>query len=226
MRVEIGSATLLLGDCLELFPGEVPQCEVLVTDPPYGMAFRSNMRMVRHAAIANDESADHLIWACAQAASHSKYIFCRWDNLPAVPPPRSLITWVKNGHSMGDLAHEHARATEAVLFYPGPCHAFPRGRPTDVVHAPRTGNESHPTEKPAQLMATILTWTAGVVVDPFMGSGTTGVACMQQGRPFVGIEIDPRHFDTACKRIDAAWSQRALFDPLPDLQAPEQRALI
>ena len=137
-------------------------------------------------------------------AEHSKYVFCRWDNIWSVPQPKSLVTWVKNNWSMGDLEHEHARQTELCLFYAGPKHFFPNGRPNDVINAPRTGNDNHPTEKPVQLMFAVVSWTAGTVVDPFMGSGTTGVAAVRQGRPFIGCEIDPSHFDTACKRLSDA----------------------
>ena len=117
---------------------------------------------------------------------------------------------------MGDLEHEHARQTEVACFYPGPSHRFPKGRPTDVIECPRTGNIHHPTEKPVALMWAIVRWTEGVVLDPFMGSGTTGVACAQLGRPFVGVEMDPTHFATACRRIEEAYRQPRLFDePAP-----------
>lgn len=209
-RVQIGEATLYCGDCAEIMPSLDP-APSLVTDPPYGMAFRSNFRIEKHAVIANDEDIDSLVWCCGIEATHSKYVFARWDNLVHVPKPRSVVTWVKNNWSMGDLNHEHARQSEVALFYPGPGHYFPGPRPTDVIEAPRTGNEFHPTEKPVQLMMAIVKWTAGVVCDPFMGSGTTGVACVRLGRPFVGIELDPGHFDTACRRIEAAVRQPDMF---------------
>lgn len=207
---QIGGATLYRGDALEVVP-TLSGIDSIVTDPPYGMAFRSNHRTVRHKAIANDRSAEHLIWACQIPVRHSRYVFCRWDNLLDVPLPRSVITWVKNNWSMGDLEHEHARQTEVALFYPGPDHRFPKGRPSDVIHAHRTGNEHHPTEKPVQLMRAIVEWTEGVVLDPFMGSGTTGVAAAKLGRLFIGVEIDARYFDIACKRIEDAYKQPDMF---------------
>ncbi|MHB8484081.1 MAG: DNA-methyltransferase [Nitrospiria bacterium] len=112
---------------------------------------------------------------------------------------------------MGDLEHEHARQTELILFYAGQEHSWPDKRPTDVVQAPRTGNVEHPTEKPVYLMEQIVKWTAGVVFDPFMGSGTTGVACMNLGRKFIGIEIEPKYFDIACERISQAQKQLRMF---------------
>lgn len=169
MRVEtIGDCVLYLGDCRKVLPtlGFVGSC---VSDPPYGMAFQSNYRTVQHAKIANDETADFLKWACEVPVTHSRYLFGRWDNLVDVPKPKSLITWVKNNWSMGDLEHEHGRQTEVCFFYAGPDHFWPGKRPNDVIECPRTGNNFHPTEKPVQLMEVVVGWTAGLVFDPFMG---------------------------------------------------------
>ena len=216
MRVEtIGDATLYLGDCRDVLPTLGP-VDAVVTDPPFGMSFQSNHRTLQHAAIANDGTDELLRWATEIRPKHSAYVFCRWDNLANLPKPKSVVTWVKNNWSMGDLEHEHARQTEVACFYPGPSHRFPKGRPTDVIECPRTGNIHHPTEKPVALMWAIVRWTEGVVLDPFMGSGTTGVACAQLGRPFVGVEMDPTHFATACRRIEEAYRQPRLFDePAP-----------
>lgn len=201
--------TLYLGNAVEIVPALQYDC--IVSDPPYGMAFRSNHRIEKHEAIANDGNAELLVWACSLPAAHSRYLFCRWDNLQDVPLPKSCVTWVKNNWSMGDLEHEHGRQTEIALFYPGERHAWPKGRPNDVIIAPRTGNEHHPTEKPVQLMRAIIEWTSGVICDPFMGSGSTGVAAVSIGRPFVGVELDPKHFDTACRRVSAELLRPGLF---------------
>jgi site-specific DNA-methyltransferase (adenine-specific) len=217
----IGDATLYCGDCLEILP-TLGKVDAVVTDPPYGMAFRSNHRTTKHAAIANDSDGVMLELACSIPATHSKYIFCRWDNLATVPKPKSLVTWVKNNWSMGDLEHEHARQTEVALFYQGENHFFPKGRPTDVIHAPRTGNDNHPTEKPVQLMHAFVEWTDGLVLDPFMGSGTTGVACAKLGRKFIGIELEPRYFDISCKRIESAYAEPDLFVPPPKKYVQEK----
>ena len=210
----IGDCTLYLGDCAEILPAL--QFDSIATDPPFGMSFCSNYRTVKHRAIAADDTTDLLHWTCAIPARHSKYVFMRWDNLREVPMPRSLITWVKNNHSMGDLDHEHGRQTEVCAFYPGPDHRWPKLRPTDVVSCPRTGNGFHPTEKPVGLMRIVVGWTEGVVLDCFMGSGTTLVACAKLGRKGIGIEIDPDYFDTACKRVEEAYRQPDFFVAPPD----------
>ena len=223
MRVEhIGDATLYLGDCLEVLP-TLDKVDAVVTDPPYGMGFRSNHRVTKHDAITGDNDNQLLRWACGLDASVVKYVFCRWENLYDVPRPRSIITWIKNNWSMGDLLHEHARQTEIILYYPGPQHKWGNGRPKDVVSAPRSGNENHPTEKGFWLMEWVVEWTCGTVLDPFMGSGTTGVACANLGRRFVGIEIEPKYFDIACKRIADAYKQPRLFEDEPI--RPEQQVL-
>jgi len=219
-EVTIGDCRLIQGDCLEVMPGLGP-VDALVTDPPYGMSFQSNHRKDAHRKIKNDKDTRMIEWACAQKASHSSYVWMRWDNIAHVPRPSSLITWVKNNHSMGDLKHEHARKTEVCAFYRGGGHFFPGLRPSDVVHCQRTANEHHPTEKPTRLMQDLIRWTSGTVSDPFMGSGTTGVACVREGRRFIGIEMDPDYFDIACRRIRDAYAQPDMFVASPT-SAPVQ----
>lgn len=224
LKEVIGDCELYLGCAREVVSILSGQFECVVSDPPYGMAFRSNYRAQKHQAIQNDKTADLLQWSCQIPVVHSRYIFCRWDNLLQVPRPRSCITWVKNNWSMGDLEHEHGRQTEIALFYPGPDHCWPKQRPSDVVSAPRTGNEYHPTEKPVGLMQAVVGWTSGTVLDPFMGSGTTGVACANLGRKFIGIEIEEKYFDISCKRIEEAYKQPRLFEePAPK---PVQASLL
>ncbi len=219
----IGDCTLYCGDCMEIIP-TLGNVEAVVTDPPYGMDFVSNYRITKHKAIANDRSVGFLQWASELSCAHSKYIWMRWDNLKDVVQPKSLVTWIKNNHSMGDLEHEHGRKTEVCAFYPGPSHFFPNGRPVDIVYGTRTGNALHPTQKPVDLMRNVIEWTAGTVVDPFMGSGTTGVACAKMGRKFIGIELDPDYFEIACDRIRKAYEQPDLFVAQPD--KPVQEALL
>ena len=211
----IGGQLLIQGDCREVMAVLGGAYDAICTDPPYGMDFRSNYRKVRHAAIANDRDESALDWACRLDAPHSKYVWMRWDNLPRVPMPRSLITWVKNNHSMGDLDHEHGRKTEVCGFYKGDGHFWPASRPTDVLTCARTGNEHHPTEKPVALMMEVVQWTAGVVVDCFMGSGTTLVACQRLGRQGIGIELDPDYYAIGCKRVQEVVNNPPLFTPAP-----------
>lgn len=229
----IGGQRLILGDSRAVIASrgtvgavrDYVDFDCVVTDPPYGMAFRSNHRADKHRAIANDGDTDLLLWACGLAPPHSAYVWMRWNNLPDVPRPRSLITWVKNNWSMGDLDHEHGRQTEVCAFYPGGNHRWAKGRPSDVLHCPRTGNGYHPTEKPVGLMQAVVEWTVGHVLDPFMGSGTTLVACQRLGRMGTGIEIDPEYWTVACERVHKAWQQADLFIQSPTAQ-PQQESLL
>ena len=209
----IGNATLYLGDCADVLP-TLDKVDAVITDPPYGMKFQSNHRMVKHEKIYNDENDDLAVavikWGL-ENAKHSVYAFGRWDNIYGYPKPKSLITWVKNNWSMGDLHHEHARQTEVAFFYPLQDHQFFNKRPSDVIYWQRTGNEFHPTEKPVGLMREFVSWTSGVILDPFMGSGTTGVAAVEMKRQFIGIEKEQKYFDIACKRIEDAQRQECLF---------------
>ena len=211
----IGDCTLYLGDCMEVMP-TLGKVDAVVTDPPYGMSFKSNYRSIDHKKIANDDNVQLLEWCCNLDVEHSKYIFCRWDNIYDIPKPKSLVTWVKNNWSMGDLNHEHARQTEVAAFYNGNKHFFPNGRPQDVIRCARTDNSLHPTQKPIDLMYSVIQWTSGVVVDPFMGSGTTLVACAKLGRSGIGIELDEDYFNIACERVEKAYSQADLFVAPPE----------
>jgi site-specific DNA-methyltransferase (adenine-specific) len=184
----------------------------VITDPPFGMEFVSNYRTVKHKPISGDATTSLLVHACGITADHSSYVFCRWDNLSQVPAPTSLITWVKNNWSMGDLEHAHARQTEVALFYRGKNHSFPNGRPTDVVQHPRTGNDLHPTEKPVILLAEIIRWSIGLVFDPFLGSGTTLIAAEQLGRKCYGMEISPAYCDVIVKRWQNLTGKKAVLD--------------
>ena len=116
---------------------------------------------------------------------------------------------------------------------------FVRGKARPIAHGscfntwsgtkPQGGE--HPTEKPVSLCSYLLDSVtdgdgSGLVLDPFCGSGTTGVACMQTGRRFIGIEIDPGYFDIACRRIDEAYRQRDLFRDEPAAPKPVQASLL
>lgn len=211
----IGDCELYLGDCLEIMP-TLGKVDAVVTDPPFGMNYQSSRRTDKHELIKYDNNAGLLNYACKIEAIHSKYIFCRWDNLSDIPRPKSAITWVKNNWTSGDLEHAHGRQTEIILFYPGIGHSFPRYRPADVIECPKVSSDRHPTEKPEQLMRVVCEWTTGTITDPFMGSGTTGVACVKLGRKFIGIELEPKYFDIACKRISEAYKQPDLFIAPPE----------
>ena len=204
MRKEIiGDATLYLGDCLEILP-TLPKVDAVVTDPPYGLG----------------ERMQGGTWGAAQ-----KYTTMRaWDkeapqgvvdsivslglpsilwggNYFALPPSRCWLSWSKL-NAVPTMASMELAWTNF-------------DRPAKEIRLPvGTHDTGHPTQKPTPLMAWCLGFVpdAETILDPFMGSGTTGVACANLGRKFIGIEIEPKYFDIACRRIENAYKQGRLFD--------------
>ena len=188
-------------DCRDILP-KIPKVDLVLTDPPYGIEFRSNSRLQCHDPITGDTSLPITeIKLAIELATHAAYVFCRWDNLSSMPAPRSVVAWVKNNWSMGDLEHEHGRQWEAICFYPRRHHAFVKRLP-DVIVANRTGNGLHPTEKPLSVLAKLIAANEGqTILDPFMGSGTTLRAAKDLGRYAIGIEIEERYCEIAAKRM-------------------------
>lgn len=193
--------TIYHGDSQEILP-TIPQADLMITDPPYGMDFQSNYRTKKHKRIANDDTLPlDLIWLAIAKARAAAYVFCRWDNIAAMPKPKSVLAWVKNNWSMGDLEHEHGRQWEACCFYAKENHEFVKRIP-DVLNVSRTGNALHPTEKPIALIEQLLAANVGeTVLDPFMGSGTTLVAAKLCGKQAIGIELEEKYCETAAKRL-------------------------
>lgn len=193
--------TIYHGDCRDILPS-LPKVDLVLTDPPYGMNFQSNYRAIKHLKIVGDDQLDTaLISLIINHAERASYVFCRWDNLKDMPPPKSVMAWIKNNWSMGDLIHEHGRQWEAICFYPGLTHEFIKRIP-DVINADRTGNFDHPTEKPSGLLRVILEANVGdIVLDPFMGSGTTLRAAKDLGRKAIGIEIEEKYCEIAVRRL-------------------------
>lgn len=125
---------------------------------------------------------------------------------------QSMIVWDKQAPGLGTgFRAQH----ECILHFSIETPRYYSASYGNVLRAPRMrADRDHPTEKPVQLMAALATVQSdvgGVVLDPFMGSGSTGVAALGLGRRFVGIEHDPVHFDTACRRIEAELAQPGLF---------------
>lgn len=187
--------TIYHGDSAELML-ELPSFDLVVTDPPYGCLFKSGHRKAETAYdhIAGDDALPlAMIEMAIGMATRAAYVFCRWDNLYELPKPRSVIAWVKNGGGMGDVKHEHWRLWEACCFYPQAGHEF-RHRPADVIHADRTGNVYHPTEKPVVLYEAIIDANVGdTIFDPFMGSGPALLAAQNLGRKATGCDIEEKY---------------------------------
>lgn len=188
------------GDCREILPSL--SFDLAVCDPQYGMEYVSNYRIVKLAPIAGDSAYPvDVLKSLIFAAPRGVYAFCRWDNLTELPKPKSVLVWVKNNWSAGDLKHEHGRQWEAVCFYPGAEHEFLERTP-DVIDCRRVPPSTHPTEKPVALIERLIAPNAAeVILDAFMGTGTTLVAAKNLNRQAIGIEIEERHCETAAQRL-------------------------
>lgn len=193
MRKEvIGNATLYLGDCLSILP-EL-RADAVITDPPYP-----------------DYDYPWPVPDLASVPMPSVHSFVFWPCLTAFPLEYSARhVWSKCNVCIGD-----AEPYEEVYELRGKatCLVFRHAVINCAMNATLNGDtyHAHPTQKPIRLLNRLVKRTKGVVLDPFMGSGTTGVACMNLGRKFIGIEIEPKYFDIACERIENAQRQERLF---------------
>lgn len=217
--LKIGPHTIMQGDCLERLR-EIPDgsVDLILTDPPYGMAWVSNRRKVAHRSIAGDQSLEWLEPMLEQAARVLKpdsaaYFFCSWHFICQFKMAverhfklKNVLTWEKNLHGTGDLKGDFAPKTEFVLFAVKGRPLIRGGREPNVFRFAKTANALHPTQKPVDLCEYLVSKFSDegqTVLDPFMGSGTTGVACARTGRNFIGIELDPTYYLTSAMRIAA-----------------------
>jgi DNA modification methylase len=214
MRVErIGTATLYLGDCLEVLP-TLPKVDAIVTDPPYGLGSlwqggggskRTSWKFNPDEAKAWDQETSDGVLALASAAPE---VVVWGGNYYPMPPSRCWLLWDKKQNDEWTTG----QAEMAWTNLDRPVRVF---RFAQCEQASE-GEKFHPTQKPLALMRWCLKWVRGRIVrDDFMGSGTTGVAAVQMGRKFIGIERDARYFDIACRRIEDAQRQVTLFEPAP-----------
>lgn len=215
----IGDATLYLGDCREILP-TLPRVDAVVTDPPYGIDYQSGWATDRLWSggrnIANDRTTEARDAALELCGDVPMLVFgSRKAELPS--GCRQVLIWDKQGAlGMGALdlpwkpAHEEIYVLGRGFVGGRQWHSVISHPPTQAMAC---NGRTHPNEKPVGLIERLIGWCPGeVVLDPFMGSGTTGVACIKLGRKFIGIEIEPKYFDIACKRIDEAWKQPRLFE--------------
>lgn len=206
-RVEhIGRATLYLGDCRDILP-TLDKVNAVVTDPPYGLGDKldgasANSKwgaLYGEGAPAWDKEISDAI---PFAIDKGKDAIIWGGNYYDLPPRRCWLIWDK----MQEHTSGHAELAWATMDMPVRTFRYAR------VQLASEG-KVHPTQKPLPLMKWCLSFLpeAEFILDPFMGSGTTGVAAVQMGRKFIGIEREPKYFDIACKRIEDAQRQGDLF---------------
>ena len=200
----IGGQRLILGDSLQIVPA-LSRPDAMVTDPPYGIGDI----MV---------NSGHFAGLCKRMGGENgwdkepppKWVFenefptIAWGgNYLGLPPSRGWLAWVKN----------NAAPTFAAIELAWTNMDFNAKHWIGPVGCPQNEKAGHPTQKPVALMEWCLGFLpdAKTILDPFMGSGTTLVACQRLGRHGIGIELDPDYFAIACKRVDEASRQPDLF---------------
>lgn len=217
----IGGQRLILGDCLEVMP-LLGEFDAVVTDPPYNLGDWNNRGSNKKRPFDSDKTQ---IWDSSISQSHIDLIISKsatqiiWGGnylLDFLGRTKQMFVWNKGIRNM------HFNDCEIAW-----CSQFKEASRVFDFSPSSAEKKQHPTQKPVELM----TWcinhlpkNAQTILDPFMGSGTTLVACQKLGRAGTGIELDPDYFDIACKRVDEATRQPDLFvEPAPK---PTQEVLL
>lgn len=220
-KVQIGDATLYLGDCLEILPTLEP-VDAVVTDPPYGInggkgGDSRNYGKGSYSGAFND-TPEYIKTLCvpvidwcienAESVAVTPGIRC----LSLYPQPRDMgCFWTPAGCTHGPWG---MTTFQPILYYGRDWRAGKGALPSGKQVTESSDKNGHPCPKPQKAWTWLVEKVAkpnALTFDPFMGSGTTGVACANLGRKFIGIEIEPKYFDIACERIEAAYAQGRLF---------------
>lgn len=224
----IGGQRLILGDCLEVMK-EIGRFDAVVTDPPYGIAHSTNYGASwAGRQIASDQDTSVRDKVAAIGAADAWVFFGTWKT-PPVADCRGCVVWDKGpAFGMGDLSFPWKPSFE--LAYIGG-KGWAGARDEGVLRGPvvvswESAGRVHPHQKPVWLLEHFVRKLpqASTILDPFMGSGTTLVACQRLGRMGTGIEIDPEYFEVACRRVEEATRQPDLFIAPP--AAPTQETLL
>jgi len=224
MRIEkIGDATLYLGDCMEVVP-TLHKVDAVVTDPPYVISTSGGSsyakKRVKHLKVINNH-IDKGFDISLLNSFKNWFVFCgKHQIVELIQFAESqnlrwqLLTWNKTNPIAILTCNTYLNDAEYMI------HAFEKMDFLDkrrfIVGPSEISGFDHPTVKPQYVMTKAINTAShlgDVVADFFMGTGSTGVACAQMGRSFIGIEKELKYFDIACRRIEQAYKQGQLFKP-------------
>ena len=208
MKVEIGNATLYLGDCMDILP-MLDKVDAVITDPPYGLKrFKKGFGTTRFKGHGAEKEG--LVWDKTPEKEFFDMLLSKGENSIIwgannfeLPTSEYFLVWDKqqtvDNFASAELAYTNVKVPAKVFKY--------------SIHQHNQIEKSHPTQKPVSLMCWCLSFVpkAESILDPFMGSGTTGVAAIQMGKKFIGIEREPKYFEISCKRIEQVIAQPQLF---------------
>ena len=207
---------LYCGDCLDILP-TLKNIDAVITDPPYGMKMNTNSKRfvqgershggsrggVYAPVIGDDSPFDPTPWI-----SFKKVIMWGYHHYAMRLPVGTVLAWIKRN----EKAYGTFLSDAELAWMKGGHGVYCR---KDMSMYGQAKNRLHPTQKPVGIMEWCIAKTKipedGIVLDPYMGSGTTGVACVNTGRKFIGIEIEQEYFDIAVKRIEEAQQQASLL---------------
>ena len=213
-KIIIGNAELYLGDCLDILP-TLPHADALITDPPYGLQ-ENAYRVANRGKLAKTTDYGNFEWD-RKPASDEQIQWCLkkgeeviifGGNYFNLPPSRCWLVWDKD--NTGDFADAELAWTNIK----GSVRLIKHRWNGMVRQTENKFPRVHPTQKPIAVMEWAISQCKNdpfIILDPFMGSGTTGVASINLGRKFIGIEKETKYFDIACERIDQAQKQTRLF---------------
>lgn len=246
MKVEIGNATLYLGDCMDILP-TLDKVDAVITDPPYGEG-DTHANHLGKVILRNGEAAGQSlgfdgitanqmielahIWV--EMASRWVVFTSEWKFMSDLDKAGLLVRfgiWRKPDGAPQFTGDRPGTGWEGIAI----CHRKGKkrwnggGKHAFYTHAKGSNNSGHPTGKPVGLFQDFVadfTETGEIILDPFMGSGTTGVAAVQMGRKFIGIEREPKYFEIACKRIEDAQRVQDMFGFDQPQQKQEQGDLL
>lgn len=203
--------TLYLGDCLEVLP-TLSGVDAVVTDPPYGIGYSHGVgggclarstQFHQHAIIGDDRPFDPQPWL----RFPSVILWGANHYASRLPDSSAWLTWDKRD---GVCSNDQADCEHAWTNFKGPAR-IKRHLWNGMLKASEKGiPRVHPTQKPVEVMEWCVGMTTGTVLDPYLGSGTTGVAAVRLGRKFIGVEIDPKYYAIAKARIQQAIEEREM----------------
>ena len=208
--VTIGRATLYCGDCRDILP-TLGKVDAVVTDPPYGVNLPYD---------GYDDTPENLAilaadWLPVARAISDRVVFTTGiKTISLYPQPDWILCWAISG--AGGMSPWGFSCWQPIMAYGrDPYLAAGLGSRPDLIFKNETSEKAgHPCPKPIGFMKALIARASldgHAILDPFLGSGTTGVAAVQMGRDFIGIEREPRYFDIAVRRIEQAQRQGDLF---------------